>query len=272
LVNLILDPILIFGIGVPAMGIRGAAIATVIGQWVSAVFGLLLNWLQNKELHFRKEYIIPRKHIAAMIYKVGAPTILTQACGSIMMALMNRVLFIFAPSAIAFFGVYFKLQNFLFMPMNGLGQGTLPIVSYNYGAKKHARIQQACKTALAVGIGIGLFGTALFEIAPAGLLNLFNASAEMRSIGVPALRIISLTFAFSAVTLLCGYFLSAMGNGLVHMTATALRQVILLIPLVTLFAVLGGTQTMWFAFWIAELCAFAFALSQFRRQWKKIQQ
>lgn len=224
-VNIILDPLMIFGIGFfPEMGIAGAAIATVIGQWTAAVMGLILNYIQNKEIHFVFCHFHMCKDNIRLIYKVGAPTIVMQAFGSIMVAAMNMILVMFSTTAVAFFGVYFKLQSFLFMPMNGLGQGTLPIIGYNYGAKNPARIKEACKVAILTGGAIGAVGTLVFLAIPGQLLRLFSASQAMLSIGVPALRIISATFLFASVTMIIGYIISGLGNGTVNMIAAAMRQ------------------------------------------------
>lgn len=270
-VNLILDPIMIFGLlGCPEMGIAGAAIATVIGQWAAAVIGLILNFVQNKEVRFAIHRFRLKKENVISIYKVGAPTILTQAMGSIMVGAMNAILIMFSSTAVAFFGVYFKLQSFLFMPMNGLGQGSLPIVGYNYGAKNEKRVKDTCKTAISIGIGIALAGTLIFVVFPGGLLRLFSASAAMIKIGVPALRIISVSFALAAVTMIVGYLISGLGNGLVNMIATALRQLILLVPLVLLLGKTGGIKWVWFAFWISEAAAFIFALLNMKRELKKM--
>lgn len=224
-VNIILDPLMTFGIGFfPEMGIAGAAIATVIGQWTAAVMGLILNYVQNKEIHFVFCHFHMCKDNIRLIYKVGAPTIVMQAFGSIMVAAMNMILVMFSTTAVAFFGVYFKLQSFLFMPMNGLGQGTLPIIGYNYGAKNPARIKAACKVAILTGGAIGAVGTLVFLAIPGQLLRLFSASQAMLSIGVPALRIISATFLFASVTMIIGYIISGLGNGTVNMIAAAMRQ------------------------------------------------
>lgn len=270
-VNLVLDPIMIFGLlGCPKMGIAGAAIATVTGQWTAAVIGLLLNYVQNKEIHFVfRGFRLQRENVLA-IYKVGAPTILTQAFGSIMVACMNAILILFSSTAVAFFGVYFKLQSFLFMPMHGLGQGSLPVVGYNFGAKNAKRVKDTCKTAISIGVGIGFVGICIFMIFPDGLLQLFSASEAMIKIGVPALRIISVSFLAAAVTMIIGYVVSGLGNGTVNMIATALRQLVLLVPSVLLLGKAGGIGMVWYAFWISEVAAFIFAVVCLRKQFRKM--
>lgn len=269
-VNLILDPILIFGLfGCPELGITGAAIATVTGQWTAAVFGLLLNYVQNKEIHFVFRGFRMRQENVAAIYRVGAPTILTQAFGSVMVAAMNSVLVQFSSTAVAFFGVYYKLQSFLFMPMNGLGQGSLPIVGYNFGARNPERVRQTCRTTRTVAACIGLIGTVVFLVFTRQLLALFSASEEMIALGVPALRIIALSFAPASVTMVIGYAVSGLGNGMVHMLGTAFRQLVILLPFVLLFGALGGINAIWFAFWISELFALVFAVLYFRKELKK---
>lgn len=270
-VNIILDPLLIFGPGFfPELGIAGAAIATVIGQWSAAGIGLILNYVQNKEVHFVFRHFRFHKDTIAAIYKVGAPTILTQAIGSVMLSFINMILVMFSSTAVAFFGVYYKLQSFLFMPMNGLGQGTLPIVGFNLGAGRLDRVKQSCRMSILSGAAIGLVGTVVFCSCSEALLHLFAASAAMIQIGVPALRIISVTFAFASVTMVIGYLISGMGNGTVNMIATALRQLVLLVPGIYLFSKLGGISAAWYAFWIAELCAFGFAGVMLRRNLRRI--
>jgi putative MATE family efflux protein len=261
LVNLILDPLLIFGLGFfPEMGIKGAAIATVLGQWTSAVIGLILNYVQNKEVHFVFKGYRMNKESVKMIYKVGAPTILMQSFGSIMVGTMNMILVMFSTTAVAFFGVYFKLQSFLFMPMNGLGQGTLPIVGYNFGAGNIDRIKQTAKTAIAFGCTIGLVGTIVFMCFTRQLLGLFSASEAMLAIGIPALRIISAIFMLSSVTMVIGYIIAGLGNGMINMLSAAIRQIIMLLPFVLLIGKLCGISYVWYSFWISEVCAFVFAL------------
>lgn len=249
IVNLALDPIMIFGLfGFPEMGIAGAAIATVLGQWSAAIIGFILNYVQNKEIHFVFSNFHVDKESIIQIYKVGAPTILTQAFGSIMVAAMNVILAMFSLTAVAFFGVYFKLQSFLFMPMNGLGQGALPIVGYNFGSKNGKRVQETYRTVCLFAGILALIGIVVFLICPQLLLSLFSASSKMMTIGVPALRIICISFIFASLTMVIGYMISGLGNGLVNMIATAIRQLIILLPCVLLLGQLGGIQIVWFAF------------------------
>ena len=254
--NIILDPIMIFGLlGCPAMGIRGAAIATVIGQIAGAVAALLFNRFKNPLIHVRfKNYHFDWQDVAD-IYRVGLPTIIMQAIGSLMTFIVNNLLLSVSTTAVAFFGVYYKLQNFLMMPINGLGQAAIPIVGYNYGAKQSGRVQQTWKVLLPTGIAIALCGTAIFCAFPRQLLLLFSASPEMLLIGIPALRIISVSFAFAAITILCGYFASGLGNGMVNMLSAAIRQFILLIPCLWFLIKTAGITYAWYAFWIAEAAA-----------------
>lgn len=266
LINLILDPILIFGyLGFPEMGIAGAAIATVIGQWSAAVLGLILHRAVNKELRFKCRGFRLQKTYIASIYKVGAPTILTQAFGSIMIALMNMVLILFSSTAVAFFGVYFKLQSFLFMPLNGLGQGSLPIVGYNFGAKNPERIRETLRTTIRCGLLFAAVGVIIFMAFPGPLLDAFDASAAMKELGVPALRIICIGFLPASVTMMIGYGASGLGSGFVNMISTAIRQCIVLIPCVLVLGRIGDVGCVWFAFWIAEACAVIYALLQLRK-------
>jgi putative MATE family efflux protein len=259
--NLLLDPIMIFGLlGCPAWGVRGAAIATVIGQCVSAVVAIWLNRVKNPAVPIHIRGYRPKGSVIWSIYKVGFPTIVTQAVGSIMVAAVNWILLPFSTTEVAFFGAYYKLQNFLFMPMNGLGQALIPIVGYSYGAKNFSRIRSALRTALPIAVGIALVATALFLIFPKQLLSMFSPSQEMLTIGVPAMRIISVTFALASVTMVLGYAMSGLGNGVVNMLGTALRQLILFIPLAYLFASRFGVEQVWFAMWISEAVAMLYAI------------
>ena len=271
--NIILDPIMIFGLlGCPAMGIRGAAIATVIGQIAGAVAALLFNRFKNPIIHVRfKNYHFSWQD-AADIYRVGLPTIIMQAIGSVMTFVVNSILLSVSTTAVAFFGIYYKLQNFLMMPINGLGQAAIPIVGYNYGAKKPERVHETWKVLLPTGIAIALFGTVIFCALPEQLLLLFSASPEMLVFGVPALRIISISFAFATVTILCGYFASGLGNGIVNMVGAAIRQLVILVPCLWLFIKAVGITHGWYAFWIAEAAACIYSYCTSHRLLKNISQ
>jgi putative MATE family efflux protein len=260
--NLILDPILIFGFaGIPALGVRGAAIATVIGQWVSAVVAIWLNAVKNPDVRIRLKGFHMDGKIVAEIYKVGFPTIITQSIGSIMVASVNAILMPFSSMAVAFFGVYYKLQNFLFMPMNGLGQAAIPIVGFSYGAKNNGRIKSAIHTVLPIAVGIALLATILFMAVPDVLLGFFSPSEEMLKLGVPALRIIAVTFIPASITMVLGYSMSGLGNGLVNMIGTGLRQFIIFVPLLYVFASAFGVENSWYAIWISEAAAVIFSIS-----------
>ncbi|MGN0659691.1 MAG: MATE family efflux transporter [Emergencia sp.] len=272
-VNIALDPVLIFGLaGCPAMGIRGAAWATAAGQWVAAVAGFLLNWKKNPELRFIFRGFRPDRDTIAAIYKVGVPTIVMQALGSIMVSAVNWILMPFSSTAVTFFGAYYKLQSFLFMPMHGLGQATIPIIGFNFGAGSSDRIMKTLKTALPAAAGIALAGTVIFEALPRQLLSLFAAGPEMMEIGVPALRIISVTFVFGAVSMILGYSASGLGNGVINMIGTALRQLVILVPAAYLLARSGGIGMVWYAMWIAEGAGAVYCILAMKRQLKKVKE
>lgn len=277
LTNIILDPILIFACN---MGIEGAAVATVIGQWVGAAIALILNAVTNHEVKLTFKGFRMRKDIVWPIYKVGLPTILTQAMGAIMLFSMNAILGALLPGAaadgtaqsapaIAFFGAYNKLQNFLYMPIMGLGQAAIPIVGFNFGASNGGRIKQVLRTAVPVAIGIAIVGTLLFELLPGQLLGMFSATEAALEIGIPGLRIIAVTFVLGAITTVLGYTCSGLGNGVVNMVGTALRQFIPLVPLSFLFGKLGGIGAIWYAIWVSEVLAALFSILCTRRELRK---
>lgn len=192
-----------------------------------------------------------------------------QAIGSIMLSVMNGLIMPISSTGVAFFGAYYKLQNFLLLPMNGLGQAAIPIVGYNYGARNGQRILQALKIAIPAAVCIGLAGTVIFLLLPGQLLGLFSASDVMLELGVPALRIISLTFAFAAVTVLIGYAAAGLGNGVVNMIGAALRQLIILLPVAWLFVRIGGINAIWYSMWASEVIAALYCISSLRHELKK---
>ena len=271
--NIILDPIMIFGLlGCPAMGIRGAAIATVIGQMVGAIAALLFNRFRNPIIHVHLKNYHFRWQDISDIYRVGLPTIIMQAIGSIMTFAVNSILLPVSATAVAFFGVYYKLQNFLMMPINGLGQAAIPIVGYNYGDKKYLRVQETWIVLLPTGAIIALCGTVIFWCFPGQLLQLFSASQEMLTLGIPALRIISVSFVMAAITILCGYFASGLGNGIINMISAAIRQLILLVPCLLIFIKISGISHGWYAFWIAEIVACIYSYCTSHKLLKTISQ
>ncbi len=268
--NIILDPLLIFGLcGLPTLGITGAAIATVCGQWVAAVTAVLLNKLKNPLVQPRIKGFRLEKQILIDIYRVGLPTIITQALGSLMVSAVNAILMPFSATAVAFFGVYYKLQSFLFMPMNGLGQATIPIVGFNYGANQTDRILSVYRTTVPIAAAIALVATLFFLAAPTWLLHLFSADAQMLALGVPALRIISITFVPASITMILGYAASGLGSGVINMMGTALRQLLLLVPTVYVLANIAGLSMIWYAFWLSELAAIFYALLASKHLLKK---
>lgn len=260
LTNLILDPVLIFGLGsIPAMGVFGAGLATIISQCLSAITALCLNYFLNHSVRFSISNIRPRLPIIKAILKVGAPTIVTQGCASIMSFGMNGLLSGISSLAVAFFGAYYKLQNFLYMPLNGLAQAMIPIVGYNYGAGKMKRTRKALFSACKISISFMAAGTLLFWLFPAQLLSLFSADSRLLEMGIPAIRILSTGFVFSAVTIIVGYYFTGLQNGMINMTATLIRQVVVLLPLVWLLERTGHFTWIWLAFPVSEGLAFLFA-------------
>ena len=256
IINIILDPILIFGwFGMPAMGIAGAALATVIGQFVAAALALYCNIHKNHEIKFDFKNIIPTKFILYQVYKVAIPSILMVSIGSVMMFFINRILAVFTTTAIAVFGVYFKLQSFIFMPIFGMNNGMVPIVAYNFKKKKRERIIHTVKLAIKYAIGMMLIGFLIFQIIPDKLLLLFNASPDMIAIGVPALRLISICFLLAGFNIICSSVFQALGNGVYSLIVSAVRQLVLLVPVAFLLSKTGILNRIWLAFPIAEVGA-----------------
>lgn len=252
-INLILDPILIFGyFGLPAMGVAGAAIATVTGQIAAAILAIIFNLKCNKELQISFNGFIPNVGLILQIYKVGLPSIVVQSIGSVMTYGMNLILSSFG-SAQTVFGVYFKLQSFVFMPVFGLNNGMVPIVAYNYGAGKRERVIRTIKSAVKYGVGIMLLGLIILQLFPAQLLKMFNATEEMLIIGVPALRTICLSFIFAGYCIIVGSVFQALGNGVYSMMVSVARQLCVLLPLAYLFSLTGNVNMIWWSFPIAEL-------------------
>lgn len=254
IVNIIMDPIMIFGLyGCPKMGVAGAAAATVIGQTVAGILSVWLNHTKNHEVKisirgFRLDFQVVRQ-----IYGIGVPSIIMQAIGSVMTYGMNRILISFTSTATAVFGVYFKLQSFIFMPVFGLNNGIIPIIAYNYGAKSKERVMSTIKHSIVYAMSIMVLGFLVFQLMPARLLQLFNASETMMRIGVPALRIISISFVLAGFCIACGSVFQAMGCSVYSMVVSVARQLVVLLPVAYVLAMLGNVDAVWWAFPVAEL-------------------
>ena len=248
--NIILDPVLIFGF---SMGVEGAAWATVIGQIASAVVGFTLNHTQNKEIKVIAQNLIPDAKISGNILAVGVPSIIMASIGSVMTFCMNKILIALTSTAVAVFGVYFKLQSFIFMPIFGLNNGMVPIIAYNFGARKKDRIVKTIKLSVGYAVGIMMFGLLIMQLLPENLLNMFDASEGMISIGVPALRIISLSFIFAGYCIITSSVFQAFGNGVYSMIVSIARQLLVLVPVAFWLSLSGNITNVWFAFPIAEL-------------------
>ena len=251
--NIIFDPLLIFGLlGFPKLGIAGAAWATVFGQIVGFVISFTLNLTKNKEIKFTVKGFRPNGRTIADIYKVGVPSILLGSIGSLLTYLINLILGAFTMTAVAVYGVYFKLQSFIFMPVFGLNNGIVPIVAYNYGAKRKDRIMRSIKLCAIAAVMIMVAGLLIFELFPCQLLAMFNASDEMYAIGVPALRRIAIHFPVAAVCITLISVFQALGKGLMSMIVSFVRQVIVLLPAAYLLSLTGDVNNIWWSFIIAE--------------------
>lgn len=255
IINIILDPILIFGwFGLPRLEVVGAALATIIGQIIALSMSIFFNHTKNKEINLSMRHFRPHKHTISIIYKVGVPSIIMQSIGSVMTFGMNKILLMFSSTAAAVFGVYFKLQSFIFMPIFGLNNGMIPIIAYNYGARNKERIKQTAKLSIIMAIGIMFVGLIIFQTCPRFLLaTLFDASDHMLEIGVPALRIISLSFLFAGFCIIAGSVFQALGNGVYSLIVSVARQLVVILPVAYLFAKLFGLSMVWWSIPIAEI-------------------
>ena len=272
IINIIMDPIMIFGLfGFPRLGVAGAAWATVLGQCVAAILGLVLNVKRNREITISlKEILHPNFANIRNIYAIGIPSCLMMAIGSFMSYMMNRILITFSTTATAVFGAYFKLQSFFFMPVFGMNNAVTPIVAYNYGARNRDRVLGTVKFALKLAVCIMLCGTLAFELIPQVLLGFFNASGDMLSIGVPALRIIGVHFPIAACCIILGSTFQAFGKGVYSLITSVFRQILVLIPVAWLLAKLGNVTYVWFSFPIAELMSLTVTLILFRKLYREV--
>ncbi len=302
-INLILDPILIFGLfGFPRLEVAGAAVATVAGQIVGGLVGLCLSLTRNPEIHMSFAGLRPKKEIISGIYSVGLPSIIMQSIGSVMVFGMNQILIAFTATATAVFGIYFKLQSFIFMPVFGLNNGMVPIVAYNYGARKPDRIVKTVKLAIGYASGIMALGFALFQIFPAVFLGLFReqldlsgallavggpavrsglaqllpgifpaveSAGDLLSIGVPALRIISCSFLLAGFCIVSGSVFQALGHGVLSLMVSVVRQLVVLLPVAYFLSRTGSLDAVWWAFPFAELFSTSLTILFLLRVYRK---
>ena len=272
IVNILLDPVFIFGVeplGIPAMGMAGAAIATIIGQWIAAILAVIFNWKLNPDVHFSLSAIRPQKQVIAPILSVGVPAIVMNSIGSVMTFGMNQILQGFHETATGVFGVYFKLQSFFFMPLFGINNATISIIAFNYGAQKPERITRTLKIACSAAMVIMLLGTAIFLLLPNTLLGLFQPSDEFLRIGRSALRIICLHFPLAAIGIALGASFQALGNGIYSTIVSLCRQLIALLPAAYLLSLSGNVMLVWWSFPIAEIISVTVTLLFFRRIYRQ---
>ena len=254
IINIILDPIFIFGLcGFPKMGVAGAALATITGQIIAGLLALFFNLKFNHDIHFKFKRFRPNAHIVKQIYSVGIPSIIMQSIGSVMTFGMNTILITFSTTATAVFGVYFKLQSFVFMPVFGLNNGMIPIIAYNLGAKQKKRMFDTIKLAMIYATGMMIIGVIFFETIPQTLLGFFNASEAMIKIGTPALRIIAIHFIFAGFSIVCSATFQAVGKGTYSLLTSLIRQLLVLLPCAYVLSLTGNLDLIWLCFPIAEI-------------------
>ena len=269
--NIILDPILIFGLlGAPKMGVTGAALATVIGQCVAGIIACVCNHKFNHEVSLNIKGFRPDWTLIGHIYAIGIPSIIMQSIGSVMTYCMNRILIEFSSTATAVFGVYFKLQSFFFMPVFGLNNGITPIIAYNYGAKQRKRMLKTIKLSLIVAFCLTFIGFLSFEAIPQVLLDMFNASEDMLTLGVPALRIIGIHYLIAWFCIVIGTVFQALGKAVFSMIVSIMRQLVVLIPAAYILAKLDGLHAVWWSFPIAEVISLLVTLFFFIKIYREI--
>ena len=271
ILNIILDPILIFGLfGCPALGVAGAAIATVISQFVGTGLGIYYNWKKNPEIQITLANMRPNLPVISRIYSVGLPSILMQAVPSVLIFGLNQILVSFSETATAVYGVWFKLQGFAFLPIIGMNNGVVPIVAYNYGARKPDRIVKTVKLAVTYALCIMAAAIVIFQLMPDKLLSFFQASPDMLAMGVPALRTLSLCFLVGGFTIVASSLFQALGKGLLSMSIAVFRQLILVLPLAYLLSRTGNLNMVWWSFPIAEVLAGLLAACYLKRIYGRV--
>ena len=266
IINIIMDPIMIFGLfGFPRLGVAGAAYATIIGQSIAASLALFFNLRKNADIRFSWSILRLKADTVKRIYYVGVPSILMIAIGSVMTYLFNLILAAFSSTAVAVFGVYFKLQSFFFMPVFGLNNGVIPVLAYNYGARNRERIQEALRFSIMLAFGIMCVGTAVFELFPDKLLTLFAASEDMMGIGITALRNIAWHFPVAGVCIAMGSVFQAFGRSFYSLIVSLGRQIFVLIPVAYGLSLTGNVDNVWWAFICSELASFVITTFFFRK-------
>lgn len=266
LMNIILDPIMIFGwFGMPAMGLAGAALATVISQYVGALVVAYLCIRKEKDIDIGFRYIKPDFKIIRDIYAVGIPSIIMISISSVTIFSMNQILAKFSITAVALLGIYFKLQSFIFMPVFGLNNGIIPIVGYNYGAGNKERMRETIFLGMRYAVTIMLIGTLIMMVLPDKLLGMFNASDQMMDIGRVAFRIICISFPFAAISIISIGVFQAIGKGTLSMIISIIRQLVVLVPLAYLFSLTGNLSMVWWSVIIAELVAVSICVRNIRK-------
>ena len=263
IINIVLDPILIFGIDgfIPAMGVAGAAIATVAGQVIAAVMGLIFNLKFNPDVRLRLKHLVPHGRTVLEIYKVGTPSILMQSVGSLTTFTLNNILITnFSEAAATVYGIYFKLQSFIFMPVFGLNNGMVPIISYNYGAKKPDRVKKTIKISIITAVSIMAVGYAVFLAFPGTLLGIFNPTPDMVDMGKACLRLIGLSFIPAGFCIITISVTQAIGNPFFSLITSACRQLVVLLPVAFLMALTGRLWAVWLAFPFAEIASLALSI------------
>ncbi|MBR7088219.1 MAG: MATE family efflux transporter, partial [Mogibacterium sp.] len=264
--NAIVDPILIFGFfGLPAMGAKGAALATVFGQILGCILGFTFNRKFNKEVELSIRKVRPHWQTMKDIYRIGIPSIVLQSVGAVMNFSINKILAQFSDLAVTTFGVYFKLQSFVFMPLFGMNNASVPIIAYNYGADRKDRLEQAMRLGVRYGIGVMTCGTLLFWLFPEQLMALFNAPPEMVTMGIVALHIMSLNFPFAGYAIMRGAAFQALGKSVYSMNISLVRQLLIIIPCAFIFAKIGGVNMVWWAFPVAEVAGTTMSVLYTRR-------
>jgi len=270
IINIILDPIMIFGLfGFPKLGIAGAALATVTGQIIAACLAFYFNAVKNPDINLRIKGFKPDTGTIKLIYIVGIPSIIMQSISSVMTFGMNKILILFSETAVSVFGVYFKLQSFIFMPVFGLNNGMVPIVAFNYGAGNRKRIMATIKMSVIIAVSIMTVGFLAFQLFPVQLLQMFNASDHMQEIGVAALRTISFSFILAGYSIIIGSVFQALGNGVYSLIVSIARQLVCILPIAFTLARLFGLNAVWYAFPLAELMSVAVTTILFFRIYRK---